>query len=98
MKVHPSVAMSFEGRALFKIDYKIPITFEFVEDMKSVDLENFLGGFAQGAKCTIHASIFNGTDPHHIWESLFRAFGESLRRCFDDNKFRKGTTPGVKGI
>lgn len=93
-----SVAISFEGRSLCKIDYKIPISFEFVEDMKSVDLENFLSGFVQGARCTIHASILSGTDPHHIWESLFRSFGESLRRCFDKNEFRKGTTPGVKGI
>jgi len=92
------VALSFEGRSSFQIKYLIPKNFEFVEDMKSADLENFLSGFAQGARCTIHATILSGTDPHHIWESLFRAFGESLRRCFDENKFRKGTTPGVKGI
>jgi imidazoleglycerol-phosphate dehydratase len=93
-----SVAISFEGRSLFKTSYRIPMDFELVEDMKSRDLENFLGGFAQGAKCTIHATVYDGTDPHHIWESLFRAFGEALRKCFEENKFRKGTTPGVKGI
>ena len=66
--------------------------------MLSKDLDNFLGGFAQGGKCTIHVNLSSGEDPHHLWESVFRAFGESLRSCFNQNEFRKGTTPGVKGI
>jgi len=72
--------------------------FEKVEDMLSKDLENFLSGFSNGAKCTLHTIVIEGTDPHHIWESVFRALGEAIRMCFEINEYRKGTTPGVKGI
>jgi len=44
------------------------------------------------------AIVIEGTDPHHIWESVFRALGEAIRMCFEINEYRKGTTPGVKGI
>jgi len=33
-----------------------------------------------------------------VWEAVFRAFGEALRECFKQNSFRRGTTPGVKGV
>jgi Imidazoleglycerol-phosphate dehydratase len=66
--------------------------------MLTVDLQNFLSGFSNGAKCTLHVNIKEGEDPHHIWESVFRALGEALKMCFERNEFRKGTTVGVKGI
>lgn len=97
-EAYSTVSLSFEGRSLYQVHNKDVIRFEHVEDMLSKDLDNFLGGFAQGGKCTIHVNLSSGEDPHHLWESVFRAFGESLRSCFNQNEFRKGTTPGVKGI
>ena len=91
------VAMSFEDRAQFCFTSAVAIH-ERVEDMLSADLNNFFAGFAQGAKCTIHLDVFKGDDPHHLWESAFRAFGMCLRQVFAPNPWRKGTTPGVKGI
>jgi histidinol dehydrogenase len=93
-----SVFVSFEGRPMFKFRYLANEKFEKVEDMLSKDLENFLSGFSNGAKCTLHATVIDGKDPHHIWESVFRALGEAIRNCFKRNEYRKGTTPGVKGI
>lgn len=89
--------MSFEDRAQFCFTSAVTIS-ERVEDMLSADLHNFFAGFAQGARCTIHIDILKGDDPHHIWESAFRAFGICLKRVFAPNPWRKGTTPGVKGI
>lgn len=89
--------MSFENRAQFCFTSAVPIP-ERVEDMLSADLNNFFAGFAQGAKCTIHIDILKGEDPHHIWESAFRAFGRCLKDVFAPNPWRKGTTPGVKGM
>lgn len=91
-------SVSFEGRALYQFSSDKPLGFEHVEDMLSKDLDNFLGGFSQGAVCTIHVKLLSGEDPHHVWEAIFRAFGEALRSSFKNNSFRKGTTPGVKGI
>jgi len=39
-----------------------------------------------------------GGDPHHTWESVFRALGEALRRAFEPSPCRKGATPGLKGL
>lgn len=89
--------ISFEDRAQLCFSSAVTLS-ERVEDMLAADLPNFFEGFAQGAKCTIHLDILKGTDPHHIWESAFRAFGTCLRRAFEPNPWRKGTTPGVKGI
>jgi len=91
-----SVSLSFEGRSLYVSNLKT--SFERVEDMLSADLHNFLSGFAQGGRCTLHVVVESGSDPHHVWEAVFRAFGEALRGCFKQNSFRRGTTPGVKGV
>ncbi len=89
--------ISFEDRSQCHITSTVTIP-ERVEDMLCADLHQFFEGFAQGAKCTIHVDILKGEDPHHIWESVFRAFGKSLRQAFAPNPWRKGTTPGVKGL
>ena len=89
--------ISFEDRAQFHFTSAVNIP-EHVEDMLSTDLNQFFDGFAQGARCTIHIDVLKGDDPHHIWESAFRAFGKSLEQAFAPNPWRKGTTPGVKGV
>lgn len=93
------VALSVEGRPYLHLDFSSEVRrFERVEDMLSVDLENFLSGFCQGAMATLHVDIRRGQDPHHMWESVFRALGEAMHGCLQPNPYRAGTTPGVKGI
>ena len=65
--------------------------------MQRADLVTFFEGFVQGAKCTLHIDLLKGYNPHHIWESIFRSFGEALKITFSECAWRKGTTPGVKG-
>jgi imidazoleglycerol-phosphate dehydratase len=54
-------------------------------------------GFAQGARCTLHLNINKGSNGHHIWEALFRAFGEALFHALELREWRKGITSGVAG-
>ncbi len=68
-----------------------------VEDMYSADLKNFLGGFALGMKATIHINSEFGEDPHHAWESVFRALGEAIKEMFVRDERRKNLITGVKG-
>lgn len=89
--------VSFEERALLVIDEKLLTGAELVEDMQKADLVSFFEGFVQGARATLHVELIRGVNPHHVWESVFRAFGEALRAAFDPCPWRKGTTPGVKG-
>jgi len=92
------VSISVEGRPGLFFDSMSPgLKQEKVEDMLSADLRNFLSGFALGMKATVHVDSRYGEDPHHAWESVFRALGEALRMVFKTNKYRKNTTVGVKG-
>ncbi|MFA6451397.1 MAG: hypothetical protein WCX65_18125 [bacterium] len=90
-------AVSFEERTLLVMDEKLQSGRELVEDMQQADLVAFFEGFAQGARATLHIDLLKGNNPHHVWESVFRAFGEALRGAFSACEWRRGTTPGVKG-
>jgi imidazoleglycerol-phosphate dehydratase len=101
MAIDEAIAMaliSFEGRANAYYDLATPGgRHERVEDMLSADLVAFFDGLAQGARATIHLRSLQGIDPHHVWESLFRAFGVALRNALVRNEWRAGLTAGIKG-
>lgn len=90
--------ISFEYRSGFYFDRSQVVIPERVEDMLCMDLWNFLGGVAQGANATIQIEVLAGEDPHHIWESVFRAFGEATRAALSPCPWRKGHTVGVAGF
>ncbi len=90
--------VSFEGRSNSFITREGAGSLENVEDMLSADLAAFFEGFAQGARCTVHLELRDGShDPHHAWEAGFRAFGRALRAALTANPRRAGMTAGVKG-
>ncbi|MBU0662822.1 MAG: hypothetical protein ABH854_02235 [Candidatus Diapherotrites archaeon] len=91
-------AVSIEGRANCFVERNCAgARLERVEDMASADLAAFLEGFAQGAKATVRVNIERGEDPHHAWESAFRALGEAIALVLGPNEFRKGSIAGIKG-
>lgn len=90
-------AISFENRALAIIDFGNVSVPTVVEDMDSQDLAVFLDGFAQGACCTLQVDVFRGTNGHHIWEAVFRSFGQALNSVCNINSERMGMTSGVAG-
>lgn len=90
--------VSFENRAKLFFTFLPGDMPEQVEDMLTTDLVQFLDGLVQGGRFTLHADILKGSDPHHTWESAFRALGEALRRAFETNPWRVGATPGLKGF
>lgn len=101
MAIDEAIAMaliSFEGRSNTFYDFSTPAgRLERVEDMLCADLYAFFDGLAQGARATIHLRSLQATDPHHLWESVFRAFGVALRTALARNEWRAGLTAGIKG-
>ena len=91
------VAMSFESRAYVDIDYHKNTIPSETEGMLSEDLETFLEGFAQGAMCTLHVDLLKGSNGHHIWEAIYRAFGSALNKVVAVDESRIGKTSGVAG-
>jgi imidazoleglycerol phosphate dehydratase HisB len=69
-----------------------------VEDMRSTDLVAFIEGLSQGLGATLHLDLIHGNDPHHVWETAFRAVGLAISGAFEHSEWRKGATIGVKGI
>jgi imidazoleglycerol-phosphate dehydratase len=91
------VVLSVEGRPGFFFANATGSMPERVEDMFCCDLLNFLEGLSRGMECTLHVDLLKGRDPHHMWESAFRAVGEALREVFGPCERRKGLVPGLKG-
>ena len=70
--------------------------FGAVEDVEEEFLESFFQGFSQGMRATIQIDLRRGEDPHHLWESAFRAFGDALRSALSRDEWRKGSIAGIK--
>ena len=91
-------AVSFEGRANCFVERNCDGSkITEVDGMYACDLVAFLEGFAQGGKLSARMDLEKGRDPHHTWESGFRALGEALKSALSPNSWRKNTTAGVKG-
>ena len=90
------VRVSFEGRVGIYIDRKAR-RFGQVEDVQEEFMESFFQGFAQGMKVTVQIDLERGDDPHHLWESCFRAFGDALKQVMEKDTWKKGGVAGVKG-
>ncbi len=89
--------ISFESRAYLGFSHagvNIPAQ---TENTNSEDLKTFFEGFVQGASCTLHLDVLKGENGHHIWEAVFRSFGEALFRALSLREWRKGITAGVAG-
>ncbi len=91
-----TAVISFEDRALLDFTSEIEYA-EQVEGMPAEELITFLDGFVQGARCTLHIDIEKGENGHHIWESVYRAFGIALGYAINPDNIKGGATSGVAG-
>ena len=89
--------ISFENRACLDFSHPGVIIPAQTENTNAEDLLTFFEGFVQGASCTLHLDVLKGKNGHHIWEAVFRAFGETLFRALALRAWRKGITAGVAG-
>lgn len=89
--------LSYEGRAYSRIERLGAPMFGWAEDIREEFLKSFIDGLAQGMRSTIHVDLMKGEDPHHIWESAFRALGAALHEILQPDEWRKGSVAGVKG-
>lgn len=91
--------IGFEKRAYLDLDYNEIIVPESVEGINSEDLVSFLEGFVQGAQATVHIDLLKARDNHghHQWESIFRAFGDALRKAMLVRPWRENMAAGVAG-
>jgi imidazoleglycerol-phosphate dehydratase len=57
----------------------------------------FFQGFANEAKCNLHLELLYGGEPHHVVESLFKAFAKAVDFACQHDPRIAGQIPSSKG-
>ena len=89
------VVLDFSGRPGFFMEAK------FVKDKAGdidVDLfEHFFQSICNHGFITLHITNFSGDNTHHQIETIFKAFGKSLRMAIELDPSIEGDIPSTKG-
>lgn len=77
--------------------YKVDAGIGMVRDFNIVLVREFFQAFANSAGANVHVELLYGDEPHHIAESIFKAFGRTLDACTTVDSRRAGQVPSTKG-
>ena len=61
-------------------------------------IKEFFRALAFNAGITLHIDLLSGEEPHHISESVFKAFGKALDQATRLENRLKGKLPSTKGL
>jgi imidazoleglycerol-phosphate dehydratase len=61
-------------------------------------LNEFFRALVNYGGITMHVDLLSGEDPHHVAESIFKAFGRSLDMATRIEKRQEGEIPSTKGV
>ena len=90
-----TVSIDISGRPFFV--YNVEGLRDKVGEFDTELVEEFFQAFVSHAKVTLHINLQYGKNSHHIIESIFKAFGRSLRAASKINPEVKGI-PSTKGM
>jgi imidazoleglycerol-phosphate dehydratase len=77
------------------LSYRVRFRTERVGDFPTELFEDFFRAVTDRARVTIHLDLIHGRNSHHIAETLFKAFGRSLRDAA--SRTAAGLVPSTKG-
>jgi len=89
------VALDISGRAY--LAYQVAFPGEHIGEFETELIEEFLGGFVNHAKVTLHVAVPCGTNDHHIAEAVFKALALAVRSAVARDPRVIGT-PSTKGV
>ncbi|MBN2701978.1 MAG: imidazoleglycerol-phosphate dehydratase HisB [Methylothermaceae bacterium] len=89
------VVVDFSGRPglVYEVDFQRAMIGGFDVDL----IREFFQGFVNHAQVTLHIDNLRGRNAHHIAETVFKAFGRSLRAALTVDERRVGIVPSTKG-
>ncbi len=61
-------------------------------------VKEFLRALVHSAGITLHVDLYEGEDPHHAAEAIFKAFGRALDEAVQLEERSKGSVPSTKGV
>ena len=87
------VVIDFSGRPglEYQANYPRAMIGSFDVDL----LQEFFQGFVNHAKATLHIDNIRGANAHHIAETIFKAFGRTLKQCIARSHTALASSKGV---
>lgn len=89
------VVVDFSGRP--GLEYHVEYPRARIGDFDVDLLQEFFQGFVNHAQVTLHVDALRGRNAHHIAETIFKAFGRSLRMALEQDERMQGIMPSTKG-
>ena len=89
------VVLDFSGRPGLFMNVKF--SKDTVGNMEVGMFEHFFQSFSNHAFVTLHIDNLSGDNTHHQIETIFKAFGRSLRMALELDKRSEGVIPSTKG-
>ena len=89
------VALDFSGRPF--LVWKVDFTQDRLGDMDTELFQEFFQALSSAAGLTLHAHSLEGTNNHHIIESLFKALAKALRMAVEVDGRASDALPSTKG-
>jgi imidazoleglycerol-phosphate dehydratase len=90
-----SCAIDVSGRPYAAFEAELPPV--AIGDLDSDLPEEFVRAVTNTAKLTVHLGVERGTNPHHMVEAAFKAFGRALRMAVELDPAETGV-PSTKGL
>ena len=87
------VVLDVSGRP--SLTWRARLSREEIGGMESDLLREFFQAFTNHAKMTVHIDLLRGLNAHHQAESIFKAFGLSLKMCCSESGAGMPSTKGV---
>jgi imidazoleglycerol-phosphate dehydratase len=89
-------AVDFGGRAQAVVETRVRV--RLVGDLQSELVDDFMEGFARGARANVHVKVLYGRSNHHKIEAIFKALARALRvACSRDRRLAR-MLPSTKGL
>ncbi|MBN1849849.1 MAG: imidazoleglycerol-phosphate dehydratase HisB [Deltaproteobacteria bacterium] len=78
--------------------YRVPLRKTMTGHFDINLVREFFKAVVNDAGMTLHIDLLSGKDPHHVAESIFKAFGRALDMAVSMEKRLDGAVPSTKGI
>ncbi len=78
--------------------YKVESNIRFIRDFNIGLVREFFQAVANEAGMNLHISLEYGQEPHHIAESIFKAFARALDSATEIDPRQIGSLPSTKGV
>jgi len=89
------VVVDFSGRP--GLEYRVTYPRARIGGFDVDLVHEFFQGFTNSAKVTLHIDNLQGTNAHHVAETIFKAFGRALRMAVTPDARMRGVLPSTKG-